>query len=171
MQQRMLQNVHCKATPAFVTIRATMMETEKPSVALRREFGKWAKEQREKAGLTQKVVAENTGIHRVHLARIEAGESGVGRNTVIAWTKAVNKNSRQFQVDENEALERSGFAALVPNENEIEAQMAVMAEGILASDGFEQMDEQAREEYFSDLRAIAITMLEERAKRQNMKRR
>jgi transcriptional regulator with XRE-family HTH domain len=71
------------------------------------QFGAWLRKLRRDAELTQKQVAEGAGIHEVQLARIEKGESGTKRETVIALAKALN-------VDESTALNHAGYASVQP---------------------------------------------------------
>lgn len=66
-------------------------------------FGAWVRQTRRMADLTQKRVAEKAGIHEVQVARIEKGESGTKRETVIALAKALG-------TDEAIALNKAGYA-------------------------------------------------------------
>jgi len=68
-----------------------------------RDFGAWIREQREKLNFSQGGVADKVGVDRQTIYRIEAGQSGTKRDTVIAIAEALRLN-----VDE--ALIRSGFA-------------------------------------------------------------
>lgn len=106
MQHKMLQNVYCKATNNFVTINATMPDSGKSSEELQKAFGAWLKAQRKLTGLSQKKVADEVPMDRVQLARIESGESGTKRDTVIGIVNAINKKSEFHKVDLDEALER-----------------------------------------------------------------
>src|ERR1700712_3444099 len=107
MQHKKLQNVHCKATNTFVTICTTMPKTKKSSEELNIEFGRWLKLQRNAAGLTQGIIAANAPIDRVHLARIESGESGTKRDTVISIIEVINlKSATGHKVNIDEALDR-----------------------------------------------------------------
>jgi transcriptional regulator with XRE-family HTH domain len=67
------------------------------------QFGAWVRKMRREADLTQKQVADQAGIHEVHVARIEKGESGTKRETVLLLAKALG-------VDKGEALQRAGFS-------------------------------------------------------------
>lgn len=107
MQHQMLQNVHCKATEEFVTIRATMSGNKKLSEQLNKELGQWLKEQRRLSGLTQEKVASSIPIDRVHLARIEKGDSGTKRDTLISIVETINRKSTTgHKVDVDEAIDR-----------------------------------------------------------------
>jgi transcriptional regulator with XRE-family HTH domain len=69
------------------------------------QFGAWIRKMRRDAELTQKQVADRSGIHEVQLARIEKGESGTKRDTVIALAKAIG-------IDEEIALNNAGYATV-----------------------------------------------------------
>ncbi|HEX8773743.1 MAG TPA: helix-turn-helix transcriptional regulator [Pyrinomonadaceae bacterium] len=75
-----------------------------PTKVLWKEFGAWIQRERELAGLKQDQVAAKVGIHPVQLSRIENGESGTKRDTVIALACAID-------INEAEALQRAGFAS------------------------------------------------------------
>jgi len=97
-QHKKLQNVYCKATNEFVTMCATMAKTEKSSEKLNIEFGSWLKSQRNAAGLTQGAIAKSAPIDRVHLARIESGESGTKRDTVISRFSVMQPHTAELCV-------------------------------------------------------------------------
>ncbi len=69
-------------------------------------FGRWLREQRDKAGLSQVGAAQRAGIDRQQWYRIESGKSGTKRETVISMANAVSANV-------NEALAKAGL--LDPN--------------------------------------------------------
>lgn len=69
------------------------------------QFGAWIRKSRRDAELTQKQVAQKAEIHEVQLARIEKGESGTKRDTVIALAKAIG-------VDESITLNMAGYATV-----------------------------------------------------------
>lgn len=79
------------------------------------KFGKWVKEQRQDARLTQIEAARRADISRVYLARIEAGEVP-SRAVALRLAKALN-------VPEAEALHRAGFSSGV---EEAELPLAMM---------------------------------------------
>jgi transcriptional regulator with XRE-family HTH domain len=93
---------------------AAMSQSAKSQRDLWKQFGVWIKDQREtaKPKKTQDTVAKDAGISVVHLSRIENGQSGAKRDTVIAIAKAI-------PCDVNEALSRAGFGEGEPPSNEI----------------------------------------------------
>lgn len=66
---------------------------------MRRDFGRWLREQREAGGKSQKFVAAKSGITVTQLSRIENGHSGTRRDTVILLAEIIG-------VDKREALRR-----------------------------------------------------------------
>jgi transcriptional regulator with XRE-family HTH domain len=76
-----------------------VMSNVKFSADIRKEFGLYMQQEREKCGLTQKYVAKKIGISTTQLSRIETGKSGTERDTVILWAQTIG-------VDENDALRR-----------------------------------------------------------------
>ena len=98
------------------------------------------------AHLTQAVVAAKVGIHVVQLARIESGDSGTKRDTVIAIARAIGLRV-------NEALERAGFSSGDrPDDTELTIDM------ILPS-GYEDLDEAARARFRLQLKKIGEALL------------
>ena len=73
------------------------MSKSKPSAVLRRDFGRWLRQQRELRGIRQKYVAEQSNITVTQLSRIENGHSGTCRDTVIHLAQIIG-------IDESEAL-------------------------------------------------------------------
>ncbi|HEX8369196.1 MAG TPA: helix-turn-helix transcriptional regulator [Pyrinomonadaceae bacterium] len=59
------------------------MPKSKSSDELRREFGRWLKEQRQARGLSQKFVAGKSRLTVTQMSRIENGHSSTRRDTVI----------------------------------------------------------------------------------------
>ncbi len=76
---------------------------------IKRDFGSWIKEKRDKAGLSQDGAARRAEIDRQQWYRIENGLSGTKRDTVIRLAVALS-------ADPNEALQRAGFASEQPFE-------------------------------------------------------
>ena len=66
------------------------------------QFGKWLKQKRLLANLTQTQVGNRAGITDVQVARIEKGESGTKRETVISLAQAIG-------IDSGETLNKAGF--------------------------------------------------------------
>jgi transcriptional regulator with XRE-family HTH domain len=73
-------------------------------------FGAWLQSEREKAGITQDQVAKKTGLNVKSISRIERGESGTRRDTLIAIVESVNALSHGYQINLNTALQRCGYA-------------------------------------------------------------
>jgi transcriptional regulator with XRE-family HTH domain len=86
---------------SFVTNVASM---QNPSVEqVRKEFGSWLRDRREALRLSQGGVADKVGVDRQTIYRIEAGQTGTRRDTVIALASSLGLNA-------DEALIRSGWA-------------------------------------------------------------
>jgi len=66
-----------------------VMSRAKPSEVLRQEFGSWLQKEREAHGLSQKFVAEKANVTVTQLSRIENGQSGTRRDTVIKLAKII----------------------------------------------------------------------------------
>lgn len=78
-----------------------------------KQFGKWIRQKRNEAGLTQLQVATKADITDVQFARIEKGESGTKRETVINIANAIGLSVAQ-------ALDKAGFGipraeSILPN--------------------------------------------------------
>lgn len=73
------------------------MSKSKSSAELRREFGRWLKEQRKSRRITQESVAARAKITVTQLSRIENGRSSTRRDTVIDLARLIG-------IDEREAL-------------------------------------------------------------------
>lgn len=67
------------------------------------DFGKWFRERRKQAHLTQTETARRAGITRQHIYDIEKGNTGVKRQTVITLAEVL-------QADMDEALHKAGFS-------------------------------------------------------------
>lgn len=87
--------------PRTKYVEFSQMENTKQN--LWKAFGKWFQIQREISGKTQEQVAKASGLHVKTISRIETGDSGSKRETVIELAKAVNANL-------NQALEHAGFS-------------------------------------------------------------
>ena len=72
------------------------------AIAISVQFGKWIREQRDRAGLTQEQLAELAETHAVHLSRIEKGRTGTTRETITAL-------ARVLRLDLREALNKAGM--------------------------------------------------------------
>lgn len=95
----MLGNLSCNVVLAYPTMN--VMPSMLPKTHWE-NFGAWLRKMRRDKDLTQKEVAKRADIHEVQLARIEKGESGTKRETVIALSKAIG-------VDTLEMLKKAGF--------------------------------------------------------------
>ena len=105
----MLGNLSCNVRLGYPTINV-MPNNILPKAAKDPrwvQFGAWLRRMRKMSDLTQKAVADAAGIHEVQLARIEKGESGTKRETVIAIARAIG-------LDEETALNQSGYASIDP---------------------------------------------------------
>lgn len=98
-QHEMSKQVSMNVATPFVTIVSPM----KPSDQLWKSFGSWIRERREAQHFSQAGVAERAGVDRQTIYRIEAGQSGTKRDTVIAIANALS-------LDKGDALKRAGFA-------------------------------------------------------------
>lgn len=96
----MQQQVACNDTERIVTFIATL-ETELHNY---KTFGEWVKKHREEAGLSQEGAADKAGISRFQWIRIENGQSGTKRSTVL-------KIAKVFKGKEDEALKLAGFSS------------------------------------------------------------
>lgn len=96
----MLGNLSCNVLLGYPTL--SVMPSMLPKSHWE-QFGSWIRKMRRDAELTQKDVSKKAGIHEVQIARIEKGESGTKRDTVIAIAKALG-------IDESVALNKAGFA-------------------------------------------------------------
>lgn len=94
------QQVACNATERIVTFIATL-ETDLQNY---KTFGEWVKKHREDAGLSQEGAADKAGMSRFQWIRIENGQSGTKRTTVLKIAKVVKGK-------EEEALKLAGFAS------------------------------------------------------------
>lgn len=104
----MSKHEHCNVATRIVTNTYTM--NARPSDALWFEFGRWIKEQRDEARLSQAGAAGRAGIDRQQWYRIEAGKSGTKRDTAIAIARALS-------LPTTEVLIRAGFNALDEDED------------------------------------------------------
>ncbi|HEX8737469.1 MAG TPA: helix-turn-helix transcriptional regulator [Pyrinomonadaceae bacterium] len=89
------------------------MSKTKSSAALHREFGRWLRQQRQSRGIRQKYIAEKSKITVTQLSRIENGQSGTRRDTVIQLAQIIG-------VDESEALRHFAPESFAPLPEELE---------------------------------------------------
>ena len=71
------------------TLTFPVMSRAKPSEELRQELGSWLQKEREARGVSQKFVAEKANVTVTQLSRIENGQSGTRRDTVIKLAKII----------------------------------------------------------------------------------
>jgi len=103
MSTKMQQEVSCNATKQPVTFLATLSNKN----AQLRELGSWVKQHREKANLSQETAAEKAGLSRFQWLRIENGQSGTKRETLIQIARVIN-------ADVNKTLRKGGFVDSSP---------------------------------------------------------
>lgn len=96
----MLGNPSCNVRREYPTI--DVMPSMLPKTHWE-QFGAWIRKMRRESELTQKQLAEKAGIHEVQLARIEKGESGTRRETVILIAEALG-------LDKGTTLANAGFS-------------------------------------------------------------
>lgn len=116
-------------------------------------FGKWLQAEREKTGITQDDVAGETGLNVKSVSRIERGEGGTKRKTIIAIIEAVNNLSHGYQLNLNEALRRAGFTTGQPTDDEL------VAEGLF--EGYYDLPEEVRPLARKQIAAIIRSLKDE----------
>lgn len=82
----MQQQVACNATKDFVTFFATLSNE---NLKLER-LGNWVKKHREKMNFSQETAAEKVGLSRYQWIRIENGQSGTKRETILNIARELN---------------------------------------------------------------------------------
>lgn len=75
-----------------------------------KRFGSWLKQERERAGKSQKELARLAGIHPVQISRIETGESGTKIETLDALIVAL-------KLDKEKAYKTAGFIPEIISES------------------------------------------------------
>ncbi len=101
------RQLNCNVNVVYLTMGVKMAVKDRWE-----EFGEWLAEERGKAGVAQKLVAIKAAISPVQLNRIEKGNSGAKRQTVIDIVEAINDHSSTaHRLDLEEALNRAGFAS------------------------------------------------------------
>lgn len=64
---------------------------------LRREGGRWLKEQRERAGLSQRQLADLVGTeYYTFISQLETGRGRIPPDRYLVWAKALNIEPREF---------------------------------------------------------------------------
>jgi transcriptional regulator with XRE-family HTH domain len=67
-----------------------MPQPAQPPALRRIEFGAWFREQRKKIGKTQEDVAEEAGMSRLSILRLENGQSGTTEEKLPKLAEAIN---------------------------------------------------------------------------------
>lgn len=125
MSTKMQQKVACNATAQSVTFLATLSNKNTQL----KDLGNWIKQYREKANLSQETAAEKAGLSRFQWIRIENGQSGTKRETLIQIAKVIN-------ADVNQTLRKGGFVdSSIENEQVLPHQLKIMD-----FDGFDEDD-------------------------------
>lgn len=91
MSTKMQQQVACNDTQQSVTFLVTLSNK---NIQLK-ELGRWIKSHREKMNLSQETAAEKAGLSRFQWIRIENGQSGTKRETLIQIAKVISANVDQ----------------------------------------------------------------------------
>lgn len=94
-----------------------MKESDIDPGARWKAFGQYLKRERERAGKTQKEIADLAGLHPVHVSRIETGDSGIRTQTLDLLIESLGLNP-------GEAYSQAGFwptGAIWPSPMESEA--------------------------------------------------
>jgi transcriptional regulator with XRE-family HTH domain len=64
---------------------------------LRREGGRWLRQQREEAGLSQRQLAERVGAeYYTFISQLETGRGRIPPDRYRQWASALNKDPREF---------------------------------------------------------------------------
>lgn len=132
MSTLMQQQVACNATHSLVTFYATLSNTELKL----KELGNWVKKHREKMNYSQESAAKKSGLSRYQWIRIENGQSGTKRETIIRIAK------------ELEADGTEGLTLLAGLENESSKVLPEELQ-IMDYDGFDKDDLKDIAEYIS----------------------
>jgi transcriptional regulator with XRE-family HTH domain len=67
------------------------------TLELRREAGRWLKERREAAGLTQRQLAERTGVdYYTFISQLENGRGRIPPDKYRIWARALRMDPRDF---------------------------------------------------------------------------
>ncbi len=94
----------------FRTNYVTFSEVENTE-KIRKSFGLWFQTEREKTGITQEALANEIGLNVKSVSRIERGESGTKRATLIQLVEGVNKLSHGYKINIETALMKYGFGS------------------------------------------------------------
>lgn len=158
----MPHKVTCNATKSSVTFFATLDERKKQL----KELGDWIKIHREKVFMSQETAAEKANLSRYQWMRIENGQSGTKRDTLIQIANVIN-------ADVNQTLKKGGYTSFLNEEeykSEVDTLAKKLAEGVMAS-GFDDLeDEQLKEDFLADMQTIAESMLKRKLQEQNKRR-
>lgn len=159
----MQHKVTCNATKPFVTFDVTLDEKDKQL----KELGNWIKNHREKALLSQETAAEKAGLSRYQWMRIENGQSGTKRDTLIQIASVIN-------ADVNQTLKKGGFTSFL-NEEEYQSRVDELGQLLalyLFASGFDNLeDEELQYDFIEDLYVIAESLLKRKLEEQDKRKR
>jgi transcriptional regulator with XRE-family HTH domain len=105
------KNVHQKGIVMSRTKNVTFLAMETGTDPWK-AFGKWLQDEREKTNVTQEMVHKETGLNVKSISRIERGEGGTKKTTIIMIVNAINKLSPGYKINLDKALGKAGFAPL-----------------------------------------------------------
>lgn len=91
MSTFMQRQVACNATQEFVTFYATLKNKDLQL----RKLGEWVKKHRDKMDYSQETAAEKVGLSRYQWLRIENGQSGTKRETILNIAKELNADEKE----------------------------------------------------------------------------
>jgi transcriptional regulator with XRE-family HTH domain len=94
----------------FRTNYVTFSEVENTE-KIRRSFGLWFQAEREKTGITQEALADEIDLNVKSVSRIERGESGTKRITLLKLVEGVNKLSHGYKINLDTALAKYGYGS------------------------------------------------------------
>lgn len=121
--------------------------------ALKKAFGKWLQTEREKTGVTQDQVAEETDLNVKSISRIERGESGTKKSTLINIVEAINKLSHGYQIKLSVALQKYGYTPHEMSDDEL------VSDGLF--DGYYELSDKKRALARRQIAAIIRSLKEE----------
>lgn len=75
---------------------------KRPRQPTRDDLGAVLRELRDRAGLTQERLEQDSGLHRTYVSSAERGERNVSFEAIVRWLAAVGASWREF----GEALDR-----------------------------------------------------------------
>lgn len=95
---------------------------EPESLALRRQAGRWLKQKREEAGLSQRQLADRLGLdYYTFISQLETGRGRIPPERYADWAKALDLEPRDFVFVLMRYYDPITFALLFPGEAERQA--------------------------------------------------